>query len=116
MMSPSEPGELGVFKSDVKLDDQAIIEQYEGTSSEVAIDATAERALVRKLDLRILPILCLVYLTACKSHHAYRVRLPLTAAIDLDRSNIGNARTMPQSIDAVLGGDPTGALFNWISA
>ena len=35
--------------------------------------------------------------------------------IVLDRSNIGNARTMPQSIESVLGGDPTGALFNWIS-
>lgn len=39
----------------------------------------------------------------------------LTSGPDLDRSNIGNARTMPQSIDAVLGGDSTGALFNWIS-
>ena len=51
---------------DEKLDDQAVIGLYEDVTSDVLIDARAERALVRKLDLRILPILCLMYLAACE--------------------------------------------------
>ncbi|KAG1736129.1 major facilitator superfamily domain-containing protein [Suillus paluster] len=59
---------------------------------------TQERRLLRKLDQRILPILCLLYLFAY-----------------LDRSNLGNARLqgLPQD---VLGGDPTGVLFNWVNS
>ncbi|KAJ2914794.1 hypothetical protein MD484_g5598, partial [Candolleomyces efflorescens] len=55
-----------------------------------------ERKLVRKLDLRILPIACLLYLFAY-----------------LDRSNLGNARLQGLPED-VLGGDPTGHLFDWV--
>ncbi|RXW16480.1 hypothetical protein EST38_g9367 [Candolleomyces aberdarensis] len=55
-----------------------------------------ERKLVRKLDLRILPIACLLYLFAY-----------------LDRSNLGNARLQGLPED-VLGGDPTGRLFDWV--
>ncbi|KAG1745281.1 major facilitator superfamily domain-containing protein [Suillus lakei] len=57
-----------------------------------------ERRLLRKLDGRILPILCLLYLFAY-----------------LDRSNLGNARLqgLPQD---VLGGDPTGVLFDWVNS
>ena len=51
---------------DEKHDDQAVIGLYEDVTSDVLIDARAERALVRKLDLRILPILCLMYLAACE--------------------------------------------------
>ena len=51
---------------DKKLDDQAVIGLYEDVTSDVLIDARAEGALVRKLDLRILPILCLMYLAACE--------------------------------------------------
>ncbi|VDC05700.1 unnamed protein product [Peniophora sp. CBMAI 1063] len=85
-----------------RLDDLAVVEQYENTEdavSDVSLDVKAEKALVRKLDMRILPILCLMYLAAY-----------------LDRSNIGNSRTLPQGIEEVLGGDPTGALFNWITS
>ncbi|KAJ3512418.1 hypothetical protein NMY22_g15336 [Coprinellus aureogranulatus] len=56
----------------------------------------AEQALVRKLDWRILPITCLLYLFAY-----------------LDRSNLGNARLQGLPED-VLGGDPTGKRFDWI--
>ncbi|KAH7925457.1 MFS general substrate transporter [Leucogyrophana mollusca] len=57
-----------------------------------------EKRLVRKLDMRILPITCLLYLFAY-----------------LDRANLGNARLqgLPQD---TLGGDPTGVLFEWVNS
>ncbi|PAV15126.1 MFS general substrate transporter [Pyrrhoderma noxium] len=55
-----------------------------------------ELKLVRKLDLRILPIACLLYLFAY-----------------LDRSNLGNARLQGLTTD-VLGGDPNGQLYGWL--
>lgn len=57
-----------------------------------------EKQLVRKLDRRILPFVCLLYLFAY-----------------LDRTNLGNARLqgLPQEI---LNSDPTGVLFDWISS
>ncbi|KAH9061131.1 MFS general substrate transporter [Lactarius vividus] len=57
-----------------------------------------ERLLVRKLDRRILPIACLMYLFAY-----------------LDRSNLGNARLQGLPAD-VLGGDPTGKRFDWVNS
>ncbi|KAF8962545.1 MFS general substrate transporter [Flammula alnicola] len=57
-----------------------------------------EKRLVRKLDRRILPITCLLYLFA-----------------SLDRSNIGNARLQGLP-DDVLGGDKTGVLFDWLTS
>ncbi|EIW78591.1 MFS general substrate transporter [Coniophora puteana RWD-64-598 SS2] len=60
--------------------------------------AEEENALVRKLDGRIVPLACLLYLCAY-----------------LDRSNLGNARLQGLPED-VLGGDPTGELFDWVYA
>ncbi|KAI9457576.1 MFS general substrate transporter [Lactarius psammicola] len=57
-----------------------------------------ERRLVRKLDRRILPIACLMYLFAY-----------------LDRSNLGNARLQGLPAD-ILGGDPTGKRFDWVNS
>ncbi|KAF7318853.1 MFS general substrate transporter [Mycena chlorophos] len=57
-----------------------------------------ERKLVRRLDARILPITCLLYLFAY-----------------LDRSNLGNARLQGLPQDN-LGGDPTGHLFDWVNS
>ncbi|KAL5508715.1 hypothetical protein ACEPAG_4800 [Sanghuangporus baumii] len=59
-------------------------------------DSMEEWKLVRKLDRRILSIICLMYLFAF-----------------LDRSNVGNARLQGLPADA-LRGDPTGKLYNWI--
>ncbi|KAF8426850.1 MFS general substrate transporter [Boletus edulis BED1] len=59
---------------------------------------TAEKRLLRKLDGRILPITCVLYLFAY-----------------LDRSNLGNARLQGLPED-VLEGDPTGVLFDWLVA
>jgi len=59
---------------------------------------TAEARLLCKLDRRILPITCVLYLFAY-----------------LDRSNLGNARLQGLPED-VLGGDPTGVLFDWLVA
>ncbi|KAG7094886.1 hypothetical protein E1B28_005693 [Marasmius oreades] len=57
-----------------------------------------EKKLVRKLDRRILPMACLLYLFAY-----------------LDRTNLGNARLQGLETDA-LGGDKTGILFDWVSS
>ncbi|KAJ3885884.1 MFS general substrate transporter [Lentinula edodes] len=65
-----------------------------------------EKRLIRKLDRRILPIACLLYLFAY-----------------LDRSNLGNARVLTGTNDGkpplptdALGGDPTGILFDWVNS
>ncbi|KAI0792392.1 MFS general substrate transporter [Abortiporus biennis] len=61
---------------------------YEGTPE--------EKALLRRLDMRIMPLACILYLFACKT-------------------NLGNARLqgLPQD---TLGGDPTGIKFDWVNS
>ncbi|KAJ7108664.1 major facilitator superfamily domain-containing protein [Mycena epipterygia] len=66
--------------------------------SSQTVDPEEERKLVRKLDGRILPITCLLYLFAY-----------------LDRSNLGNARLQGLPKDT-LGGDPTGKRFDWVNS
>ncbi|KAJ7689412.1 MFS general substrate transporter [Mycena rosella] len=66
--------------------------------SSFVVDPDEERRLVRRLDWRILPITCLLYLFAY-----------------LDRSNLGNARLQGLPKDA-LGGDPTGKRFDWVNS
>ncbi|KAJ7689414.1 major facilitator superfamily domain-containing protein [Mycena rosella] len=66
--------------------------------SSLVVSSDEERRLVRKLDKRILPITCLLYLFAY-----------------LDRSNLGNARLQGLPKDA-LGGDPTGKRFDWVNS
>lgn len=84
-----------------------------------------ERRLVSKIDLRILPITCLLYLCACAFSFCsptqgclvFRSSLLLIICIHivLDRTNLGNARLqgLPQE---TLNGDPTGVLYNWINS
>ncbi|KAJ6627962.1 major facilitator superfamily domain-containing protein [Mycena sp. CBHHK59/15] len=67
-------------------------------SSHSALLSADERRLVRRLDRRILPITCLLYLFAY-----------------LDRSNLGNARLQGLPKD-LLGGDPTGKRFDWVNS
>ncbi|KAI1794378.1 MFS general substrate transporter [Ganoderma leucocontextum] len=57
-----------------------------------------EKRLVRRQDMRLMPVLCALYLFAY-----------------LDRINLGNARLqgLPQD---VLHGDPTGVLFDWANS
>ncbi|KAK7678142.1 hypothetical protein QCA50_018936 [Cerrena zonata] len=57
-----------------------------------------ERRLVRKLDMRIMPLTCILYLFAF-----------------LDRTNIGNARLQGLPEDT-LHGDPAGTLFDWVTS
>ncbi|OCH89996.1 MFS general substrate transporter [Obba rivulosa] len=57
-----------------------------------------ERRLVRKLDMRIMPAVCMLYLFAY-----------------LDRTNLGNARLQGLPADT-LHGDPTGVLFDWVNS
>ncbi len=90
----------------------AEIRTYDPTNS-----AAQERRLVRKLDMRIMPMLCMMYLFACKSTTSLRTSLQLSFVFysDLDRINLGNARLqgLPQD---VLHGDPTGVLFDWVNS
>jgi hypothetical protein len=76
-----------------------------------------ERRLVRKLDRRILPITCLMYLFSCQCLE--RSMSALFAhpqqPLDLDRSNLGNARLQGLAKD-VLGGDPSGKRFDWVNS
>ena len=76
-----------------------------------------ERRLVRKLDCRILPITCLMYLFSCqyleRSISAFFTYPP--QPLDLDRSNLGNARLQGLAKD-VLGGDPSGKRFDWVNS
>jgi hypothetical protein len=73
-----------------------------------------ERRLVRKLDNRILPITCLLYLFACRYTNFFPGMFS-SFSLDLDRTNLGNARLQGLPED-VLGGDPTGQLFDWINS
>ncbi|KAI0266526.1 MFS general substrate transporter [Gloeopeniophorella convolvens] len=66
--------------------------------SSLASLSREERSLIRRLDRRILPIACLMYLFAY-----------------LDRSNLGNARLLGLAQDT-LGGDPTGKKFDWVNS
>jgi len=79
--------------------------------------STEEQKLVRKLDARILPLVCLLYLFACRSHFSCSMRVSdhICIHVDLDRTNLGNARLQGLPEDT-LGGDPTGNLFDWVNA
>ncbi|KAH9994691.1 MFS general substrate transporter [Russula vinacea] len=88
-------------KPDVKLDEAALGPPSVQSDSDVLREGSMsveERRLLRKLDRRILPITCLLYLFAY-----------------LDRSNLGNARLQGLAKD-VLGGDPTGKRFDWVNS
>lgn len=75
---------------------------------------TAEKRLVRKLDMRIMPLTCIAYFFACELFFD-DVLMLLTTYLVLDRSNPGNGRLQGLPED-VLGGDPTGKLFDLISS
>ncbi|KAH9074144.1 MFS general substrate transporter [Lactarius deliciosus] len=84
-------------KQDPKVDEAAYVSASIPSVQEQPVPRE-ERLLVRKLDRRILPIACLMYLFAY-----------------LDRSNLGNARLQGLPAD-VLGGDPTGKRFDWVNS
>ena len=92
--------------------------QSETATPEKQVDEKSleETKLVRKLDNRILPITCLLYLFACKPRplfFSYSDTDRLYA--DLDRTNLGNARLQGLPEDT-LHGDPTGHLFDWVNS
>ena len=98
--------------------DEEKVEVSAGPSSRPATaeEVAEEKRLVRKLDYRIMPIACLLYLFACKSSHVcFSPSYSQLVGPDLDRTNLGNARLqgLPQDI---LHGDPTGVLFDWINS
>ena len=80
--------------------------------------SSEERRLIKKLDWRILPIACAMYLFACEDFsdciHVLKL-LTRMSVTDLDRSNLGNARLQGLP-DDVLGGDPTGILYDWVNS
>ncbi|KAH8103124.1 MFS general substrate transporter [Cristinia sonorae] len=73
----------------------AALTPHSATSFEGSVE---ERRLVRRLDMRIMPIACIMYLFAY-----------------LDRTNLGNARLQGLPEDT-LHGDPTGVLFDWVNS
>ena len=90
-------------------------------TSKSGFTAEDERRLVRKLDMRIMPTVCLIYLFACEclpsspQSNSLFIVLPPSFLLDLDRTNLGNARLQGLPKD-VLGGDPTGVLFDWVNS
>jgi hypothetical protein len=99
---------------DGKLEDDRV---ESASFASFVIDPEEERRLVRKLDNRILPITCLLYLFACELFilSCPMLRLKCARWIDLDRSNLGNARLQGLPKDT-LGGDPTGKRFDWVNS
>ncbi|EJF55809.1 MFS general substrate transporter [Dichomitus squalens LYAD-421 SS1] len=85
-------------KKAASIDESAASVEQREAGFESKFTAEDERRLVRKLDCRIMPIACIMYLFAY-----------------LDRTNLGNARLqgLPQD---VLHGDPTGVLFDWVNS
>ena len=74
-----------------------------------------EKRLVRRLDMRIMPIACIMYLFACKCSSGSSLTLAHATHKDLDRTNLGNARLQGLPEDT-LHGDPTGVLFDWVNS
>jgi len=95
-------------------DDRDLI-QVESLSENGAFTQSPEELrLVRKLDRRILPItglLCL--LASAPSGQFYPCYIDWNFNLDLDRSNLGNARLQGLPND-ILGGDRSGKLFDWL--
>lgn len=94
-------------------------EGEDATAIHVRHLAEEERQLVRKLDMRIMPMACILYLFACECLFQDQ---PSPGALngvlvrsDLDRTNLGNARLQGLPKD-VLHGDPTGVLFDWVNS
>ncbi|EJC98223.1 MFS general substrate transporter [Fomitiporia mediterranea MF3/22] len=88
-----------IKKQDIEIEETRVACQDNTSNSDEEkslVISVQERKLVRKLDKRILPIICLMYLFAF-----------------LDRSNLGNARLQGLPEDT-LHGDPTGKLYNWV--
>ncbi|KAF8636920.1 hypothetical protein AX17_003171 [Amanita inopinata Kibby_2008] len=81
------------------LGDEVVEQQIQDEDASLTDDSRLEEEnrLVHKLDRRILPLTCLLYLFAY-----------------LDRSNLGNARL--QGLEDFLKGDPTGYLFDWLNS
>jgi len=101
---------------DPYFDDCTGPDHTEAALAETFEDTQEERNLVRKLDRRILPITCLLYLFACSPFPCVQTKgsaLNQKHSLDLDRSNIGNARLQGLPEDT-LGGDKTGVLFDWL--
>jgi hypothetical protein len=93
--------------------------QFTSEAGVINLSATPEeeKRLVRKLDRRILPILCLLYLFACGFNfsQADSINVILIGEPDLDRTNLGNAR-LQGLVQENLHGDPTGVLFDWVNS
>ncbi|KAI0760293.1 MFS general substrate transporter [Fomes fomentarius] len=88
-------------KNSVGLEEEPVVVDSYGSTSPLASGTerrAEEKRLVRKLDRRVLPVLCAMYLFSY-----------------LDKTNLGNARLQGLPRD-VLHGDPTGVLFDWATS
>ena len=103
------------------VDDKLDVEKIENRS--VSQDSPSldeippeERKLVRKLDFRIMPLVCVLYLFACTLRCRWRPEQRADLLADLDRSNLGNARLQGLPQDTLKDGDPDGKLFDWVNS
>lgn len=94
------------------------VESAEEQDGPEILSTFEEKRLLRKLDMRILPIACLMYIFAC-AFLSYCLHSLISCAdgiiTDLDRSNLGNARLQGLPAD-VLHGDASGKEFDWINS
>ena len=105
-------------KPDVKPDEAAFEPSSVQSDVQPRVPSVEERRLLRKLDRRILPITCLLYLFACQYFNFDWFSLTFLTyrpTLDLDRSNLGNARLQGLAQDA-LGGDPKGKRFDLVNS
>ncbi|KAI0800091.1 MFS general substrate transporter [Fomes fomentarius] len=87
--------------AETKLEEEQVVDRTCALTSSTASGAQRleeEKRLVRKLDKRIMPILCAMYLFQ-----------------SLDTASLGNARVQGLSRD-VLHGDSTGVLYDWVAS
>jgi len=106
--------ELGE-KLNEKLDRNTDVESSHHSTEIPLATPEEEKLLVRKLDRRILPITCVLYLFSCMLPFLSQLDGLLSILTALNRTNIGNARLQGLPGD-VLGGDKTGVLFDWLTS
>lgn len=93
-----KPPELDDRPTSVSEEGGASAEVFEGGEELTArvVDSKAERALCRKFDLRLLPVLAVMYLF---NAYVFSSLLPLPSSVgadnesSLDKGNLGNAKT-----------------------
>jgi len=70
--APDDKDEKG---SDISHTPPSKVEDVEHAASAIAVDATTEKRLLRKLDIRIVPMICWIYLMNFMDRGMYEARI-----------------------------------------